>query len=257
MTADSHRLLCISLHDVAPATLDECENTVAFLDDLRLGPVALLVVPDYHGLGRADRDRRFAAFIESRIVRGDEVVLHGFRHADVSPLGGGWRQWLERRVYTAGEGEFSRLDVDAARTRILRGLAVLRSAGWRPRGFVAPAWLMSEGTLEALDELPLQYCATRDAITLLASGRRIAAPSLVVSTRAAWRRAVSPLWNRARLSRHSTSPILRAALHPADLRYPAIERLWRRLLTSLGDRQVVTEGQLVRHRGSRGAGFST
>ena len=60
MSAETRRLLCISLHDVAPATLDDCANTLAFLDDLGLGPVALLVVPDYHGLGRADRDGRFA-----------------------------------------------------------------------------------------------------------------------------------------------------------------------------------------------------
>ena len=138
MSADSPRLLCISLHDVAPATLDECANTLAFLDDLRLGPVALLVVPDYHGLGRADRDHRFASFIESRILRGDEIVLHGYRHADTAPRPRGVREWLMRRIYTDGEGEFSRLDFEAARIRILRGLVVLRSAGWHPTGSLHP-----------------------------------------------------------------------------------------------------------------------
>jgi predicted deacetylase len=245
MATDPRRLLCISLHDVAPATFEDCAHALDFLDDLRIGPVALLVVPDYHGLGRADRDCRFASFIESRVRRGDEVVLHGYRHRDTAPRGSGLRDSLERRLYTAGEGEFSRLDFEAARMRILRGLAVLRAAGWQPRGFVAPAWLMSVGTLEALEELPLHYCATRDDVTLLGSGERIRAPSLVVSTRAAWRRALSPVWNQARSSRYMRSPVLRAALHPADIRYRAIERLWRRLLTDLRDRQVVTEGQLV------------
>lgn len=245
MAVEPRRRLCISLHDVAPATLEDCANALGFLDRLQLGPVALLVVPDYHGCGRADRDLHFARFIDERIRRGDEVVLHGFRHADCAPRGSGLLDWLERRVYTAGEGEFSRLDIDTARTRILRGLAVLRSAGWQPQGFVAPAWLMSEGTLEALEELPLKYCCTRDRVTVLASGRRISAPSLVVSTRAAWRRVLSQAWNQARSSLHASSPILRAALHPADLRYPEIERLWRRLLTGLGDRVIVTEGQLL------------
>lgn len=245
MAAEPRRRLCISLHDVAPATLEDCAHALGFLDRLQLGPVALLVVPDYHGLGRVDRDLRFARFIDARLRRGDEVVLHGFRHADCAPHGTGLRDWLERRVYTAGEGEFSRLDIDTARTRILRGLAVLRSAGWQPHGFVAPAWLMSEGTLEALEELPLRYCSTRDRVTVLASGRRIPAPSLVVSTRSAWRRALSQFWNQARSSRHALSPVLRAALHPTDLRYPEIERLWRQLLAGLADRQVVTEGQLL------------
>jgi hypothetical protein len=245
MSADARRLLCLSLHDVAPATLGDCANTLAFLDDLGLGPVALLVVPDYHGLGRADRDRRFAAFIESRILRGDEIVLHGYRHTDTAPRPRGIREWLVRRVYTDSEGEFSRLDFEIARTRILRGLVVLRSAGWHPTGFVAPAWLMSPPALCALEETPLQYCATRDAVVVVRSGERIAAPSLVVSTRAAWRRAVSPMWNQALLARHATSRVVRAALHPADLRYPEMETLWRRLLAQLGDRSIVTEAQLI------------
>lgn len=245
MAGESRRLLCISLHDVAPATLEDCANALGFLDRLQLGPVSLLVVPDYHGLGRADRDLRFARFIDARLRRGDEVVLHGFRHADCSPPGTGLRDWLERRVYTAGEGEFSRLDIDTARTRLLRGLAVLRSAGWQPQGFVAPAWLMSEGTMEALEELPLKYCSTRDRVTVLASGRKIPAPSFVVSTRGAWRRVLSRAWNQALFSRHARSPVLRAAIHPPDLRYAEIEHLWRRLLTGLADRSVVTEGQLL------------
>ena len=207
MPADTRRLLCISLHDVAPATLDDCANTLAFLDDLGLGPVALLVVPDYHGLGRVDRDGRFASFIESRILRGDEIVLHGYRHTDTGPSPRGIREWLARRIYTDGEGEFSRLDFETARTRILRGLVVLRTAGWQPKGFVAPAWLMSPSARCALEEMPLQYLATRDAVFVVRSGKRIAAPSLVVSTRAAWRRTVSPLWNQAQLARHSTSRV--------------------------------------------------
>jgi hypothetical protein len=245
MSADSSRLLCISLHDVAPATLGDCMHTLAFLDDLRLGPVALLVVPDYHGLGRADRDGCFAAFIESRILRGDEIVLHGYRHVDAAPPARGIREWLTRRVYTDSEGEFSQLDFEAARTRILRGLVVLRSAGWHPTGFVAPAWLMSTPALCALEETPLQYCATRDAVVALQSGHRIPAPSLVVSTRAPWRRALSPIWNQALLERHATSRVVRAALHPADLRYPAMEQLWQRIFSQLEDREIVTEAQLM------------
>jgi predicted deacetylase len=245
MSADSHGLLCISLHDVAPATLDDCANTLAFLDDLGLGPVALLVVPDYHGLGRADRDGGFASFIESRILRGDEIVLHGYSHMDTAPRPRGIREWLTRRIYTDSEGEFWQLDFEAARMRILRGLVVLRSAGWHPTGFVAPAWLMSPSALCALEETPLEYFATRDAVVVVRSGERIAAPSLAVSTRAAWRRALSPLWNQALLAHHATSRVVRVALHPADLRFPPMEQLWRRLFSQLEDREVVTEAQLI------------
>lgn len=239
------QVLCVSLHDVAPATLDDCIATLEFLDDLHVGPVSLLVVPDYHGLGRVDRQDSFCSFLRGRERRGDELVLHGYSHHDDAgpcrePL-----DWFQRRVLTDREGEFARLDASAARTRILRGLAVLRSAGWRPRGFVAPAWLMSPGTREALDSLPLGYCATRDHILRLPAGEPIRAPSLVMSTRGRWRRALCPLWNRTRLDRYHDSPVLRAALHPQDVRYPSIAATWRELLLRLSDRSVRTEGQLV------------
>lgn len=252
MSGNAQRRLCISLHDVAPATLDDCIRTLAFLDELRLGPVALLVVPDYHGLGRVDRDARFASFIESRILCGDEIVLHGFHHQDTADFGNGVYDWLERRVYTAGEGEFACLDIKTARRRLLRGLCVLRSAGWQPSGFVAPAWLMSQGTLCALDDLPLRYFATRDSVVVLKSGVRIAAPSFVVSTRAVWRRTASQVWNQALLLRHANDAVIRVALHPADLRYPSIRQFWRRLLAQTRAREVLTEGQLVASLPRRG-----
>jgi predicted deacetylase len=222
---DKRHSLCVSLHGVAPATLDDCRDTLAFLDAMRVSPVALLVVPDYHGLGRADKDAGFCRFLRERADHGDEIVLHGFCHQD---------------------GEFSRLSSDVARLRILRGLAVMRAAGWQPDGFVAPAWLMSPGTQDALESLPLKYCATRDFIFPLGSDRRISAPSLVVSTRSMWRRGLSPVWNQLRLARGHASPVSRVALHPRDIRYGAIESLWRRLLGQLASRSLVTEVQLVR-----------
>jgi len=239
------RLLCVSLHDVAPATLPACREVLALLDGLHIGPVALLVVPDYHGLGRADRDERFCDFLRARARRGDEIVLHGYFHRDPDAKTRSLRDWLERRVYTDREGEFARLETNVARARLLRGLAVLRSAGWQPSGFVAPAWLMSPGTCDALGGLPLRYYATRDNLCLLAGERRIHAPSLVVSSRSAWRRALSIPWNCGTLARHVDAPVLRAALHPADLRHRSIEALWCRLLGTLQGREIVTEGDLA------------
>ena len=244
MSIDFARL-SVSLHDVAPATLDDCRDTLAFLDDLRVSPVALLVVPDYHGLGRVDRDAAFCEFLRARARLGDEIVLHGFCHHDTLPPPRGIREWIQRRFCAGGDGEFARLSGEHARLRILRGLAILRAAGWRPGGFVAPAWLMSPGTQEALESLPLKYCATRDFVLALDSDRRIAAPSLVVSSQSRWRRGVSPLWNHARLTHLSRSSVIRLALHSRDIRYGALEALWRRLLGQLADRRIVTEGQLL------------
>jgi predicted deacetylase len=244
-SAPARRLLCVSLHDVAPATLPDCRNTLAFLDSLRVGPIALLVVPDYHGLGRVDRDQRFCDFLRARARRGDEIVLHGYFHRDPDDQYCGLRDWIDRRLHAEREGEFARLNSNVARARLLRGLAVLRSAGWQPHGFVAPAWLMSPGTCDALEGMSFRYYATRDGVHLLSGGRRIRAPSLVVSTGSAWRRALSAPWNRALFGRYFDAPVLRAALHPRDVRYSGIEALWRGLLQRAGRREGVTEGALA------------
>ena len=245
MPAELPRTLCISLHDVAPATLADCARILAFLDDLHLGPVALLVIPDFHGTGRVDRDRRFMSFIESRILQGDEIVLHGYRHDESAPPGRGVRAWLARRMGTDQRAEFSNLRFEAARTRLLHGLAVLRSAGWQPSGFVAPDWLVSSGTCDALEDLPLRYFSTRDAVILLGSQQRITAPTLTLGAPAAWGRASGWPWMRALARLRTTSPILRIALHPTDQRDPAFERIWRNLRLRIDDRLVITEDQLV------------
>lgn len=245
MPAELPRTLCISLHDVAPATLADCARTLAFLDDLQLGPVALLVIPDFHGTGRVDRDRRFRSFIESRILHGDEIVLHGYRHDESVPPGRGLRAWLARRVGTAPRAEFSNLPFEAARTRLLHGLAILRFAGWQPSGFVAPDWHMSSGTCDALEDLPLRYFSTRDAVILLGRQQPITAPTLTLGAPAVWSRASAWSWMRALAGLRATNPILRIALHPTDQRDPAFERFWRDLKLQIDDRQVITEEQLV------------
>ena len=245
MAAELPRTVCISLHDVAPATLADCARTLAFLDELHLGPIALLVIPDLHGTGRVDRDRRFISFIESRILHGDEIVLHGYRHDGSTPPGRGLRAWLARWMGTDPRAEFASLPFEAARTRLLHGLAILRTAGWQPSGFVAPDWCMSSGTCDALEDLPLRYFSTHDAVTLLGSQQRIPAPTLTLGAHATWGR--TPGWSRMRaLARlRATNPILRIALHPTDQRDPAFERFWRHLRLRIDDRLVITEDQLV------------
>lgn len=224
----------VSIHDVAPDTWSECEQLLALTDALRI-PVTLLVVPEYHGGTRADEDRRFARSIRRRVTGGDEVVLHGLRHLDDGPVPRGPLEWLRRRIYTASEGEFDALDADEAERRLRRGAARLARAGLHPTGFIAPAWLMGPGCRTALGRAHIDYTSTRTELIDVASGRIVPAPSLVYSTRSAWRRAASRLVNARRLRQLYGAPLVRAALHPADARYSEVMRSWRELLRALAD----------------------
>lgn len=241
------RTLSVSLHDVAPATWCACERVLVALQEAagaRL-PVALLVVPFYRGVDSA-LDRDFLRAIEARAATGDELVLHGYTHVDESPRPRAPIEVLRRRAYTAGEGEFSDLDREEALRRLHAGLDWFRARGWPVAGFVAPAWLMSDAARAALLETPLAYAAMRTELLLLARGIRLLAPSLVYSTRAAWRRALSPPVNHVLAARHAHRQHLRLALHPHDADHALVLRSWRQLLRrACADRRPCTEGELV------------
>lgn len=231
------------LHDVAPATWPACEALLRMIDGCGQVPVTLLVVPDYHHRGGIEADARFRRAIEARLARGDELALHGFHHIDdTAAAPRGPLQWLTRRVYTASEGEFAALEENAAEALLGRGLAIFDALGWPVAGFVAPAWLMSDGTRAALTRSGLQYTSTRTALYRLPDWRQTGHPSLVWSVRSAWRRAASRVVNDIQHRRLRHAPLLRLGLHPADAPHPAAVAYWQRTLQqALVDRRPMTK----------------
>ena len=244
------RFVAVSLHDVAPSTWPQCEVLLRLTDAWKL-PVSLLVVPNYHRHGTVDASSTFAAAVRARVVRGDEAVLHGYAHLDESPAPRTWRDWWRRRVVTAGEGEMAAIDAAEARERLRAGLEVLEAAQLTPAGFIPPAWLMGEGTREALRDCAFAYTSSRDELYALPAFTPYKAPSLVYSTRSAWRRALSFLWNERRRVTLRDQPLVRIALHPGDADHPAVLRHWRGLLAALlSERSVVLESRwLAAHAG--------
>src|SRR5262249_34000451 len=146
----AERTVCISVHDVAPATWPRCERLLGMLDACGASPVTLLVVPDYHRLGRIDGHPAFLRALERRLARGDEIALHGYHHLDDAAPPRGPLDWFARRALTQSEGEFAALAADEALARIARGVALMAALGWTVRGFVAPAWLLGRGARVAL-----------------------------------------------------------------------------------------------------------
>jgi len=217
--------LAAVVHDVAPSTWFHCRSLVDALDELGLRPLSLLTVPRYHG---CPRNEAFERWLQSRAEGGDELVLHGYEHRDPMPRRGPWQQ-LQRSVYTRGEGEFAALPYAEARRRLRAGRQWLESLGVRPAGFVAPAWLLSEGSWQALREQPLQYTCTLRHVILLPEGPTLACMAQVWSARQPWRRMASTWWNAGLLRLQAGRPLLRLELHPADACHPAAERSWRQV----------------------------
>ena len=191
-----NRVVCVVLHDVAPATWRKCERLLAMLDEIGATPLTLLVVPDFHGMGSIERAPNFVAAIDARRARGDEIALHGYTHQDDATPPRTLVHWLQRRLLTASEGEFSALDRREAYGRISNGLAMFARLNWPNAGFVPPAWLAGADAREAVRDSPLLYTSTHRSLIDLRSGRTINAPVITASSRSAWRRAASRLWLR-------------------------------------------------------------
>ena len=233
----AERSLLLVLHDVAPHTWADYQPLVQAVDALGNIPMTWLVVPHFHHLAPLDAHPALCSLLEQRLARGDELALHGYFHADDGPPPSGPRDWFIRRVYTH-EGEFYRLSEAAALTRLHRGLELFERYRWPVQGFVAPAWLMSAGTRQALRRLPLRYTSDMQHLYRLPDFTAVAAPGLVWSARSAWRRSVSHWVCEQRRQRWRQEPVIRLGLHPVDMRHGRSRRYW---LDTLG--QLLEEGR--------------
>ncbi len=244
--AKQHFLLV--LHDVAPETWSDYRDFVAEVDALcqaRLNhpcPITWLVVPDFHHRSALEDAPEFIALLDSRRQQGDELALHGFHHCDDAPAPRTPRDYLMRRVLT-WEGEFYPLDEAEARRRLLEGAALFKRLGWPLDGFVAPAWLMSDGTRQALKSLDFRYTSDPQHLYRLPDFTVIDAPGLVWSARSAPRRLMSQWVTQRKLSREQQAPVLRLGLHPVDMRHARSRQYWLTLVERLLDegRQPMTK----------------
>ncbi|MNP50558.1 hypothetical protein D3C76_1448300 [compost metagenome] len=94
---------------------------------------------------------------------------------------------------------------------------------------------MSEGTRQALGQLPLKYTSDAQHLYSLPEFAAIDAPGLVWSARSAWRRGVSKLLSQQLEQRWRTAPVIRLGLHPVDMRHEFSRTYWLQTLKRLLD----------------------
>jgi predicted deacetylase len=220
------------LHDVAPSTWTDYQPFVEAVDALGNVPMTWLVIPNFHRHNTLGAHPAFCRMLDTRAARGDELALHGYFHDDQEPRPTTPRDWFMRRVYTH-EGEFYRLSRETALARLRDGIDVFQRHGWPLHGFVAPAWLMSDGTRQALCELPFSYTSDPQHLYRLPDFTAIDAPGLVWSARSAWRRGLSKLVCEQREQRWRQAPVIRLGLHPVDMRHRFSRDYWLHTLERL------------------------
>lgn len=227
------RDLCVVLHDVSPARWEACQRVLAHArqvaEDCGVAlPLTLLVVPRMHD--DCTMPARYLRWLHRMAAQGHELALHGLTHRDDGPPARSLREHLLRRHYTAGEGEFAALAHDEAAAHLAQGQAWAKALGFTMPGFVAPAWLMSPPSLQAVAQAGFTHTCTLTEVLALPGLQALRAPSLVFSTRAGWRRQLSRLWNTQLAHRERDARLLRLELHPGDADHAHIVRCWTGLL---------------------------
>lgn len=227
--------LCVSIHDVAPATWGDCLALLKAVHEVapRM-PLTWLVVPHYHGRLAAPRDSlAMQAALAQMLREGHEMALHGYTHVDTAAPGRGLRNHFLRRVFTRGEGEFAAIGRADALQRLDLGLAWFAERGWPVAGFVPPAWLASEGALKAVRQRPFIYTSSITRLYLLPGRRSVWSPSLMYTARQLAGRWLSPPAADVMALALAKSPLVRLGLHPADARHPRLLRHAQRLIDRL------------------------
>jgi predicted deacetylase len=225
------RALCVSIHDVAPATWPLCLRLIDALREVDLFPVTWLVVPCFHGDAR--RSLGVEAQLDYFLSEGHELALHGFTHADRRPAATGLRARFLRHVYTQSEGEFSAVDADEARRLLARGTQWFLRRGWPANGFVAPAWLLSKPAWQVLRASRFAYTTTYARFYSLPTGASVLSPSLVYTARNRAGRLFSPPAASTLAALLAGAPLVRLSLHPRDALHPHLVLHAQRLVEKL------------------------
>jgi uncharacterized protein len=226
--------IVVSLHDIAPSTRQIADTILSELAHRGVRACSLLVVPDYHREGLFTRDRQFVSWLRSLEADGHEIVIHGYFHERPRRAKETLRDQFLTRFYTQNEGEFYDLPYDEALRRIVAARDEFRAHGLKPRGFVAPAWLLSQDAERAAHDAQMEYTTRLRTVCDLRSGNVFSARTLVYSVRNNWRRGISRARNATFFRFLQGASLLRISIHPPDYLHPAI---WSQI-TDLIERSV-------------------
>ncbi len=219
--------IVVSLHDVAPRTQRIANTIILKLGSRGIRVCSILVVPDYHHEGSFARHCEFVSWLRALEADGHEIVIHGYFHERPPRTKESLADKLVTRFYTRNEGEFYDLSYEEALRRITTARDEFNAHGLKPRGFIAPAWLLGDEAERAVCDAQLEYTTRLRSVCDLRFGNVFPTRTLVYSVHNNWRRSLSRSWNAASFLFLKTNPLLRLSIHPPDYSQPAI---WKQIL---------------------------
>ena len=183
-----------AIHDVTPFHLTRLKPPEALFEKWGIEKVLYLLVPNYHGAHRADRDATFRAWCHRKRSFAVEWCQHGYFHVVTEHLASVQRLEFHNGLVSAGghpvgstradEGEFRQPLARVAERPVGRGREIFRRTLDRdPTGFVAPKWMGSRQLVEVLTQLGYSWTEDDHSLCHLASGGRRWSPVITWATR--------------------------------------------------------------------------
>ena len=216
-----HRLL-LSIHDVSPKFESEIDQLVDLYDEL-VGPsrFAMLVVPNHWGDAPLRDAPAFLAKLRRWADQGVEMFMHGVDHK--APAGEAPKGFKAKHM-TAGEGEFASLKALDALYRIKEARDELQDMlGKRLAGFIAPAWLYSDGTYGAIASLDFPIAENHMRVWAPRRNETLArGPVITWASRSEGRTRSSLAFARVAQTVLQPMKVVRIAVHPGDTGKPEI-----------------------------------
>lgn len=237
MPPSPDRILLASIHDVSPRFESEVDRLLELLQPHVGERVAMLVVPNHWGDAPIRPGSSFASRLRGWADGGIEIFLHGYFHSDQTRQQHA-RDRLRASLMTAREGEFLGLSREAAAARIGQGRALIESViGRRVDGFIAPAWLYSDGARQALADCAMPLAEDHFRVWSPVTGKQLAGGPVITWASRTPMRLASSLAVAAAL-RHVPLKVLRVGVHPPDSRHPLLLRsIERTIRTAANNRR--------------------
>jgi predicted deacetylase len=245
-TSHTGRSLVVSVHDVAPSTLDEVRWLLAQLDGLGVRPRVLKVVPNENGSGDLRGCPALVDLLQREAAQGAEIVLHGYTHRAVGPYRGPWAERLRARLFAGDAAEFLSLNPPMMAARLDAGRRILAESGLRTDAFCAPAWLAPPELPELLRGLGFHHLIGMATVSDLGSRRRLRMPWLGYMGAGAFQERLLGVIGAGTRCAGPILPVIKIFLHPqAAPTSAACARVLRTLAGLLHERRPVTYAQLL------------
>jgi predicted deacetylase len=242
------RRVLVSVHDVAPAWVEEVRWLLRELDAIGARPRSLLVIPCHNGRDDLRRCPELVELLQVEVANGSEIVLHGYTHARAGRWRGDPLTVARAALFAREVAEFVSLEWQEQRARLLAGREILEELGLPTRGFCPPGWLHTAELPDLLRELGFTYLVEMLFLLDVQLRRRLVTPWIGFMGTSRFHEELAQLGAHLLAPWRTRARLVSVFLHPQGApRSPVCQRVLRELAQEFERGGVpLTYGEAIR-----------